>query len=721
MNRKKQPIQYKITRAILMTSTLVLLLTGIAYFAYELLTFRETTVDRMVVLGEVISNNSTAALAFDSKDEAYEVLSALRAQEHIISAALYGENDSLFSTFPRNADTTLVPAKVGKYGYFFDGLYLHGFTPVILGNKRIGSLYLKYNLQVLGRQFFIFGFIVIAIFILSLLLAWALSSKLQRRISSPIMALAEVARSVSINKDYSVRAVKQSDDEIGLLTDAFNQMLTQIQEQSLALKESEKRFRTIADNIAQLAWMTDETGSITWYNKRWFDYTGTTFEEMQGWGWKKVHHPDHVDHVVKKYSSALNNGEIWEDTFPIRSKEGNYGWFLSRAIPIRNESGRILHWFGTNTDITELRNAEEALRLSEEFSRTLLESSPDCVKALDLEGRLLSINQQGLRMLEIENFDAYYGMKMASLWGEEYHNTVAAAIEKALSGRIGHFQGVTATARGAMKWWDVLMAPVYGPDDKVERLISVSRDITKLKELEQQKDDFIGIASHELKTPVTSIKAYTQVLQDRFRKSDDQKSLEMLGKMDAQINKLTNLITDLLDVTKIEQGKLQFKEEHFDFNELVNDVAEEVQRTTKKHHVVLELDKTSDIVGDRDRVGQVITNLLTNAIKYSPRADKIVIRTEVRQDALIFSVQDFGLGLSKEDRPRVFERFYRVGDPGHETYPGLGLGLFISASIIHRQNGKIWVESEKGKGSTFYFSLPLQNKLKDLNEKQLVE
>jgi PAS domain S-box-containing protein len=132
------------------------------------------------------------------------------------------------------------------------------------------------------------------------------------------------------------------------------------------LRESEERFRTLADNIAQFAWMADEQGSVFWFNQRWFDYTGTTFDEMRGWGWQKVHHPDHVDRVMKKIRHSFETGECWEDTFPLRGKDGSYRWFLSRAVPIRDPHGRVVRWLGTNTDITEQRETEQALHEAHE-------------------------------------------------------------------------------------------------------------------------------------------------------------------------------------------------------------------------------------------------------------------------------------------------------------------------------------------------------------------
>ena len=135
-----------------------------------------------------------------------------------------------------------------------------------------------------------------------------------------------------------------------------------------ALRESEVRFRELADNISQFAWTADQSGWRYWYNKRWYDYTGTTFDEMQGWGWQKVHHPEHVDRVVQRIRQSFETGTPWEDTFPLRGRDGSYRWFLSRALPIRNEAGDVIRWFGTNTDITDQIEAEKALR---ELNETL--------------------------------------------------------------------------------------------------------------------------------------------------------------------------------------------------------------------------------------------------------------------------------------------------------------------------------------------------------------
>ncbi|NNU33473.1 HAMP domain-containing histidine kinase [Mucilaginibacter sp. S1162] len=235
-------------------------------------------------------------------------------------------------------------------------------------------------------------------------------------------------------------------------------------------------------------------------------------------------------------------------------------------------------------------------------------------------------------------------------------------------------------------------------------------DITEQKHIQQQKDDFIGIASHELKTPVTSIKAYTQVLEKMLLKKGETKEAAMITRMDGQINRLTSLISDLLDVTKINSGKLQFNDREFDFVPMVQDLIEDLQRTTEKHTLIENHTDIGIVFGDKERIGQVITNLITNAIKYSPQADKIVITTSLKDGEVILCVEDFGIGIAEDKLNKVFEQFYRVSGDMQHTFPGLGLGLYISSEIIKREGGKIWVNSIVGKGSTFCFSIPLHGK-----------
>jgi PAS domain S-box-containing protein len=241
---------------------------------------------------------------------------------------------------------------------------------------------------------------------------------------------------------------------------------------------------------------------------------------------------------------------------------------------------------------------------------------------------------------------------------------------------------------------------------KTELILLAIEDITERKTLEQQKDDFIGIASHELKTPLTSIKAYTQILLKILGDSGNKPALQALNRIDSQLSRLNDLVRDLLDVSRIQTGRLDLKSERFHIRELLEEVATDIRNTVSTHTLTMQHIPNCTIYGDKNRIGQVLTNLIENAIKYSPDADTVIINIKKHNQKLIASVKDFGVGIPKEDQAKVFDRFYRVKAHG-DRFQGQGLGLFIAAEIIKQHGGEILVDSVYGKGSTFCFTLPL--------------
>ncbi|HEV7236638.1 MAG TPA: MASE1 domain-containing protein [Ktedonobacteraceae bacterium] len=231
------------------------------------------------------------------------------------------------------------------------------------------------------------------------------------------------------------------------------------------------------------------------------------------------------------------------------------------------------------------------------------------------------------------------------------------------------------------------------------------------REIERRKDEFINMASHELRTPLTSLGGYIELLQRKFARQDNQEELRILSKMETQTRQLSGLVADLLDLSKIQAGGLVFTEEPVDVNALVGEVVESLQQSSARHQICIEGSLQSEITGDRERLGQVLANLLTNAIKYSPGAEKIIVHLTHTQNELTVGVQDFGIGIPLAYREKVFERFYRVRNSQNQTFfPGLGMGLYIAHQIIERHGGKIWVESAEGQGSTFSFSLLIRDK-----------
>jgi signal transduction histidine kinase len=261
-------------------------------------------------------------------------------------------------------------------------------------------------------------------------------------------------------------------------------------------------------------------------------------------------------------------------------------------------------------------------------------------------------------------------------------------------------------ADGKFRQFLTRVIPIRDNEGNIYRWFGTNTDITKQKELERMKDDFLGMASHELKTPVTVIKAYAQMLEEFFKSKGDIEAAGRCEKMHIQVNKLTGLIEDLLDVTKIQSGKMNFHNTYFDFNELVKEVIDQLSGIAPDHNIEVHFSKTKMVYADRKRMRQVVTNFITNALKYSPHSDKIIVHVKSAKANVTLSVQDFGMGISKDNQDKVFEKFYRVTGNHQNTFPGLGLGLYISSEIIKSIGGKIWVESEEAKGSVFYFTIP---------------
>lgn len=262
---------------------------------------------------------------------------------------------------------------------------------------------------------------------------------------------------------------------------------------------------------------------------------------------------------------------------------------------------------------------------------------------------------------------------------------------------------------GETGWFEVSVQPVP------EGLFILSADITEKKsaederrKLDQLKDDFLGIAGHELKTPLTSIKAYTQVLYKIFSQKKD-KTAQMISKMDNQVDRMILMIRDFLDITKIKEGKIKFNMKTFNFSAMVKEAVDEVQSISGEYKIQKRLPESLAVFGNRERLEQVVVNFLTNAVKYSPEKSRIIVKAKISAEYLDFSVRDFGKGVPEGTEKKIFERFFRA-EEGRKNVNGLGLGLYISSEIIRRHKGEIGVRSASSKGSVFYFKIPLKSK-----------
>lgn len=238
-----------------------------------------------------------------------------------------------------------------------------------------------------------------------------------------------------------------------------------------------------------------------------------------------------------------------------------------------------------------------------------------------------------------------------------------------------------------------------------EMQIALRAEIEFRKEAERKKDEFISIASHELKTPMTSIKGYIQLLERSLDKNDIDTVRTRLHKVQNQVEKLNLLIADLLDISKIESGKLKLNRKYFCFENLLEHILEVVQQNNPQVKIIKKGLVEGKVYGDEMRLEQVIMNFITNAIKYGPDGKEIHINAELNGDQINFSVRDFGIGMSEDHEQKIFEKFYRIEETS-ERFQGLGIGLYICQEIIDRHHGKIGVNSKLGEGSTFYFNIP---------------
>ncbi len=384
-------------------------------------------------------------------------------------------------------------------------------------------------------------------------------------------------------------------------------------------------------------------------------------------------------------------------------------------------------------DVTDKRRAELGLENAEQ----LLKQSRDRLKfAVDSAGlgtwdydpasHSMRCDQQCLNLLGLP-FAATIGRnQFLSMIHPDDRQVIESGLSSALAGEnSGTFKGTCRikSANDGIKWLNINGQVYFNTDGKANRFLGTALDVSEQvnkeeanRELLGKKDEFISIASHELKTPITSIKAALQIIQRIYK---ENKNAEPAGvfihKAIKQIDKLIELVKDLLDVTRVQSHKMELNKSTFLLSELVDECCDELRSDNQTHKLIVEGNGNFEIYADRNRLEQVIINLLSNAIKYSPDAYKVLIQLIKLNDSVKIAVTDFGIGIPQDKIPMLFDRFYRV-DETSQQYAGLGLGLYISCEIIQRHNGIIKVNSEVGKGSTFWFVLPDEIPLSNVTE-----
>jgi len=370
----------------------------------------------------------------------------------------------------------------------------------------------------------------------------------------------------------------------------------------------------------------------------------------------------------------------------------------------------IIGWLKQRIDVLIENEAYQRRRLE-----AIIEQLPVGVIVTDNYGILQLQNKQVKKILGLKLPRGYTFGKDTPLKNSTSEGRVVtpqqAPLAQVLSGRpsISGKEYVLKNKYGKAKYIQVSASSIRNNSRDIIAAAEIISDVTSQKEIERQKDDFLNLASHELKTPLTSLKMFVD-LQKREIESKNFKKLDYYNiRISDQVDRLEDLTSDLLDVSRIQTGKLRINIETLDIAKLVKDTLDGIEDINNTHE--LEVIGESQLVqADGHRIYQVLVNLINNAIKYSPDKNKVLIKFYKSKNMVVVSVQDFGIGISPEEQDRIFDRLYQVSDLEEKTFPGLGLGLYISKEIINLHHGKIWVKSTKGKGSTFYFSLPIAKK-----------
>ncbi|WLI90882.1 PAS domain S-box protein [Massilia sp. R2A-15] len=528
------------------------------------------------------------------------------------------------------------------------------------------------------------------------------------------------------------------------------------------LRESEEVLRALANSIPQLAWMAVADGHIVWYNERWYEYTGTTPEQMAGWDWQSVHDPEVLPLVRQRWKESIRTGNPFDMEFPIRGADGQFRWFLTRVNAVRDRQGNVVRWFGTNTDVDQDKRVQQALR-----------DESNVLELLNSTGSALA-RQRDLRSLLQTVADAATGISGARFGAFVYNGADSAgepftltALAGAATDEFAQFAGAAAQSDGVVRWGDnggdsaqrsFLEVPVVSRSGEVlgrllfghpepgvftertERIVggiaaqaAVAIDNTRLyeaarraaeerKELleserlaraeaertSQMKDEFLATLSHELRTPLSAILGWAQVLRRGTRDAADlQRGLQTIER---NARAQAQLIEDLLDMSRITSGKVMLDIQTLAPSVFVDAAIETLRPAAEAKNIRLEKDydpATGMIAGDPARLQQVVWNLLSNAIKFTPRDGLVRLGLRPAGGNVEISVADSGAGIAPEFITHVFERFRQGDSSTTRQHGGLGLGLSIVKHLIEQHGGTVRVESGGAEcGATFTVELP---------------
>ena len=505
-------------------------------------------------------------------------------------------------------------------------------------------------------------------------------------------------------------------------------------------RESEHLFRALANSIANLAWMARPDGWIYWYNDQWYGYTGTTPADMEGWGWECVHDPAALPAVKKQWQDSIASGTPFEMVFPLRGGDGQFRRFVTRVNPVRDSQGHVVHWFGTNTDVENELRATEAnaeLRERERLAREEAELQKRLLHSLFMQApTLIAVLRGPDHRIELAN------ARICEAWGRTEAEIINRPLLDALpevrdqvfpslldevyrSGTpyVGQETPASLMRKGGSietVYFNFVYSPFRGVDGEIEGIFAIASDVTdqvlarnqvnQLREAAEAanraKDEFLAMLGHELRNPLSPILTALQLMRLRGTVGAERERTVI----ERQVTHLTRLVDDLLDVSRIARGKVELKQELIEVAEVV---AKAVEMTSplleqRMHTLDLQVPRSGlPLRGDATRLSQVVSNLLTNAAKYTPAGGHITVRGSEEQGQVVLRVRDTGIGIAADALAHVFDLFVQERQALDRSHGGLGLGLTIVRNLVEHHGGTVSASSEgRGAGSEFVVRLP---------------
>ncbi len=478
----------------------------------------------------------------------------------------------------------------------------------------------------------------------------------------------------------------------------------------MELTSSTEKLREVINSVFTIIAIVNRDGRIAEANKPFLEITHESEENLSRKNILNTEPWSYIRGPRDRLKNALKNVEIGS---PIKYDDRiQIGWDNVIDVEINvvgvepDSTGKPSLIIVSTLDISSRKLYEDELIKGREIYTKLISSNIIGMVIGDSDGKIIEANNSFLKMIGLEESNFVPGkMNLTDLVPKQYLDD---ALDKSIAlSENGFYSPVETELEDKNGNLVPIMMSGVVLNKRRNEYLRLIVDLSSQKELERKKDEFISIASHELKTPLTTLKGYTQVLQENLTKRY-QENMKFTSTIDNQLNKLNSLINELLDITKIQSGKLRINKERVSITDLIRESIEEIIPFVDSHKINFRPTPVEVFLeADRFRIEQVITNFLTNAIKYSEPGTDINVFIELLGGKVRVAVEDFGVGITKENREKIFEKFFQSEVYNPESVEGLGLGLYISSEIIKNHGGEIGVKSQLGKGSTFFFTLPL--------------